>query len=94
MHSYIPDPIVTGGTNLLPRSKARWLGRLPCNSETMGSNPTQGRTQGFDLYYTNTETRLVEQYAFASPYDQFTGYYFMELSPSDSGGVEKRGRII
>ena len=28
---------------------ANWLGHLPCNSEIIGSNPTQGRTQGFDL---------------------------------------------
>ena len=28
---------------------ARWFGRLLCNSEIMGSNPTQGQTQGFDL---------------------------------------------
>ena len=51
MHSflYIPDPIVTGSTDLLPRCYARRLERLPCNSEIMGSNPTLGRTQGFDL---------------------------------------------
>ena len=30
-------------------AKARWLGHLPCNSEIMGSNSTQGRIQGFGL---------------------------------------------
>ena len=59
MHSCIPDPIVTGGTNLLPRSEARWLGRLPCNSEIMGSNPTHGQTQGFDLYNENNAENTI-----------------------------------
>ena len=46
----------------------RWLGRLPCNSEIMGSNLTQGRTQGFDL--NNTARASVNAESLCIPISQ------------------------
>ena len=46
VHSDILDPIVTGGINLLPRSQARWLGRLPCNSRDHGFELHPGSNSG------------------------------------------------